>query len=499
MTSPNLYLPEMLPADQVYPLAYGNEEETGLMDNHTGEMGEPNQLAGHLENYLPDELMYFEQYGPLFLQNGGKLYQGGAQFQEIATNIERATPECISPSQLALYIRAGEMLLINTVVNYLVRTSESQPGSLVARIQRRVIDGYGNRKGCHDSIGFSRDSPLAEFNRLPPGVLGHLASRSFVTGAGLATSAGNSYAQKVDGLHKVEGYGYFGSMYRITDINGTPRLEIRCNDVNISEWAVRTRIGSSAISLALNQTPLGSQLVGVSESNAIESARRMNVMLINPDGTLMSTPHLIKAVDMQRAQADLALSRLHLYTEELPIELEMIAREVYEYCDDFKKVLNNQASIDLLADRADWAAKFSRIIKRLNSDVGRGVTRTTTDIYSQAHDLQYDYIRIEAEAGQLRKIDFGPGYRLRDRGHFRSKDITDSELKRAYLDPPSETRAALRGKLIRQYFVAECDWDNIVLHDGHKKFQFELKDVLQNEFNIADKQVLMNIKQSRSE
>ena len=483
-----------LPSDAVYPLVYGNEEETGLLDNFCGQMEEPYQLAEDLEFFIPKGLQFAAAGWLIYLQNGAKIYAGGAGGITEPTNIERATPECRTPAQLATYIRAGELLLIDTVQHFLNVNSQDSTRPLTARIQRRVVDSAGSRKGCHDNFGVDEHSILGKATDLPEQMLAHLATRSFVTGAGYAHQYGPQYAQKIGGLELVRGYGYVGTMYRMAPTEGTPRIEVRCNDINISDWATRVRLGSTAIAIALNQTPLRNKLPGISEHDALIQARQMNVMELNKNGTITKTNELESAVAFQQAQAELLLTDLEKYTDELPSSLSRVAREVIGYCEDFTSVMNNEATIAILADRADWAAKFLGILDRLQADEANGINRDLYDVQAQAGDLQYDYMRLTASSGRPGRVVQGLGYRLRDRGRFRGHTTTVDDLNLAYLQPPRDTRAALRVKLIAYSEVVNCDWHLVTLENEGARETFRFADVRQTELSEYDQNRLKQFK-----
>lgn len=414
------------------------------------------------------------------------------------TNIERATPECATPEQLSVYVRASEQLLIDIVGNYLATESENIPGELRARIQRRVVDSSGSRKACHDSFGVSPESKLGKANHLPPPALAHLATRSFITGAGYVRGSGLRYAQKIGGLRMVNGYGYFGSMYRTTKSEGTPRIEARCSDINISDWATTMRVGGMAIAIALNQTPLADTMVGLFPEEAIWQAKDCNRVNLNRDGSFQSSWEQQFAVDFQQGSAELAMTKLLLHCDEVPPELFKIAKEIYDFCDDYRKVLKGEATIDLLADRADWAAKFATIQRGVVKDRKFGIKRKLTDVISRAADMRYDYIGMSAIDGQLMPISYGTGYKLRERGVFNGKTITAEDVSLALRRPPANTRAALRSSLIRRYNVTNCDWNSVQVVDGDIKHVISFEDVLQTELSDADHAKLADVKQLRS-
>ena len=501
--APNPEILTTIPSKLLFPVAYGNEEETGMMDDISGKMDEPYELAGNLERYVPKELQTaVEGTSLLFLKNGSKIYPGGAAHCSDTTNIERATAECSTPSQLALAVHASELLMVRTVKNYLECVSGEQMSDtrVTARVQRRVVDGQGNRKGCHDNFGIDTGMSL-HADGLPPTFLAHVASRSLITGAGHVTNDGITFAQKIDGLESVARYGYVGSMFRVIQPDGTAplhgstrRLEVRCNDINISQWAIRMRLGGVALALAVAKTPAAKGLFETSYAEVINWAVRMNELRLNPDGTIRASKTLHKALDAQRKIADHGLQYLYRYTDEIPEEMEWTALETLSFCQDFKKVLTNEATIELLADRADWAAKLTHILKRLDRDKNAGKTRELTDVYSRAADLQYDYIGLSAVGGVLDTEVYGLGYRLRDKGHFRAHTKI-ADVEKLYHRAPTTTRAYLRGEILRHYPIVRCDWGEVVVRVGSGHEEFPLPDVDQTEFSKYDRKRLASIKQ----
>ncbi len=136
-----------------FPTVMGVEEETGLMVNHGTVWEDPNILAENIADYMPS--ISFSGVNKLFLQNGGLIYPGGGAGAKGADNIERATPECRRPVEIAAYIQANERLMVDIAANYAKKMSAANNSHTQVRIQRRVVDSQGNRKACHDN--FRRD------------------------------------------------------------------------------------------------------------------------------------------------------------------------------------------------------------------------------------------------------------------------------------------------------------------------------------------------------
>jgi proteasome accessory factor A len=468
-----------------YPKVYGVEEETGLQVDLGDGWVDPNHLAANLRDYIPGDIAFAGIYG-LFLQNGGLLYAGGARGCKDFDNVERATPECASPEEAAVYVQANERLMVEISKTYAARMAEETGRPINVRIQRRVVDSHGNRKGCHDN--FSAVSPL-ELAHEPKrsGIIGHLATRSFVTGAGHVMSSGYRFAQKVNGLQDVLGYDYDGYMYRTIDNHEGiyhdstgDRLEVRCSDINISPWAITMRLGSMGLLLASLETPLAKNIRDISPAgDPIRLAKECNVLPMGHDGTIHPTFHTYLAVDFQERLADMFLDDLQLYTD-LPIEYYKIAAELKRYCEDYRRVIANDAPMAALADRSDMAAKFSRI---LAGNATRHPRKRQQDYMLRARDdLLYDYIGISADVhGGVTQTN-GYGYKLRDRGDF-AQTVPQAQVDTAYLFPPKSTRASIRGRLIKDYETVHADWNKVELRGQDKQVIVPTEHLLQNKLD----------------
>ncbi|HTO03993.1 MAG TPA: proteasome accessory factor PafA2 family protein, partial [Opitutus sp.] len=115
------------------------------------------------------------------------------------------------------------------------------------------------------------------------------------------------------------------------------------------------------------------------------------------------------------------------------------------------------------ADRLDWSAKYRLIeqfreSEKLNAD----------DPWLRSLDLAY-HLLDRAE---------GLFYGLLEGGELRLpyalKEIAVPELR-----PPPTTRAALRGGCIEKFgaVVESAQWDGVVLNDGKRRIELDLRDV----------------------
>ena len=442
-----------------FPAVMGVEEETGLMVNYGSGWQDPTDIAERLGQYLPQDLAHAGQNGRFFLQNGGLVYAGGCRDSTV-DNVERTTPECLFPEQAGVYLQACEDLIVDIARLYVEEMSHKVDGLTKVRIQRRVVDSAGNRKGCHDN--FSVNSP-ADYTKGVKyhALIAHLATRSFMTGAGFVANNGFRHAQKMDGLQNVVGYGNAGYMFRPVgedtrwDDSTGNRLEIRCSDINISPWAVRVRLGGVALLMASLELPLKDEISRILFDTSLpdRSSLALNAVPISLDGIFIFEPtnQSYQPIDFQERLADIYL-KLSDYIE-VPDEYIAIARELKLYCQDYRKVLANEETINLLADRSDMAAKFTIIIDKLRKNPNEGKTATL----AAGLDLFYDYIGVQANPSQEPLVKRGYGYALRDAGRFKYR-VDKRDVQDAYRNPPVGTRAFARGTLIRDNMLAEVDW-----------------------------------------
>jgi len=451
------------------PLVMGNEEETGMIVKIDNQYDEPYGMASNLARYIPQYLLGSHDE---YLTNGFRIYVGGSEDFDGPTNIERATPECILPEDLNKYIRVGELVMDQIVGNYIAEASLENDAEITVRMQRRVVDSLGNRKGCHDNFCIEDDSEIGETLEIIPQLKQFIATRNFITGAGHFTgNDGVFYSQKIDGLVEVNGYGYRGTVGRVVQDIDYMRLEIRCNDINISDWATQIRLGGMGLMLALNELDELEKLDDYADYSSdleyLDRIKKLNVMQLSNEGKISLLNSQIHGLDYQQRVAELALNAIGMHID-LPHNYYRIAKEIYDYCDDFRKVIAGKEDIKLLADRADWAAKFVNIRDGIEYDRDFGITRSFSDIKSQAADLRYDFKEIKGDKDGIGSKKVGYGFKLRDRGKFRF-NINEKLVIAAQSKPPEDTRAKLRAQLLEDINVKDCYWSSVSFRSTNNK------------------------------
>lgn len=481
----------------IFPKAMGHEHETGhTVSSITGEMTENRQIANTFQIYIPDTVDGYNGGGhagqnPVsFLLNGSKVYKGGTNLVEVTT------PECSSPLDLVRYRRAAELLWHDIMRGYAEELSLRRPGMEVqVRSQYRVIDGDRSRKASHLSIGLDN---LDTYPVATEYVLDHMAARSFVTGAGYAAARGMRYAQKVGGLRYELGYAMHGTMYRWAPDDGTTRFEDRCGDLNISDWAVWQHAGSLALALIVARVPgLREQLpVMPRAGDHTELAKHLNPLQLTEDGQVRPNAYGFAAVDFEQSLAEIVMDKLLYYVDEVPTMYYDVASALYKYCEDYRAVVKGEKDSAILADRADWAMKLQGILRNRHRDEAFGIQRSLGDFEMQATDLRYDFKLVKARDGEIIEERQGFGFRSRDKGAL-VQLVRPIDIERAYRHPPSDTRAAIRGDLLRKYEVTVCDWKRMRVGDSERpgKCIVEMPDVTTTELSPEIREQLSTFKQ----
>jgi hypothetical protein len=481
---------------ELFPIAMGSEEETMLQaGTNPLWLEDPQEFVANFEEYIPGSIKYVGN-NRIFLQNGGLMYDGGAMGtndEEMVTpnvNLERATPECATPLELATCTEASERLLVSMLKTYVEhKAAEGEP--VTARVQRRTIDAQGHGRASHDSIESRRPNWLKDFDTNSQALevwLNFLETRSFITGAGYVSASGPKFAQKVQHIKAIDTYGYISSAYRnASEVETGPRIEVRCNDINISPWAIQMRVGGSALLFTMLQTPLVNALSnyiprGQSDVLHLKNFRDYNAVAFDPEGTIQASTHNIRALDLQERIFELADEALGEYIE-LDDHYRRVITEIRYYCEDFRQVLIGKEPFSILADRSDMAAKFFRIFELNRKAESFGIERKLGDIATMATDFRYDNITVATSDSGKARVEYGHGYKLRSKGAFRMTTKPD-EVERAVYYPPKTTRASIRGALIRRGELDDCSW-GWVKHNGIES-RMSLKDVMLQDDNLTD-------------
>lgn len=483
---------------------FGTETEYALFFHTEGQKGlawlNDEALLDHLKGVTPLMLQALQGLGqPVagqFLGNGGRFYidRGG--------HPEYATPECRSLRDLVLHEKAGDGLVQTLVESARALLEQTgRPESL--HIFKNNVDAFGNSYGAHENY-LVAPGVLQRFQALIP----FLVTRQIFAGAGKVTSAAAGtppyqVSQRADFIDRVfsdrtsQVRGIINTRKReITKHDQNLRLHLICGDSNLAEYALRLKLGTTALVLrlleegALDDIPALPQPV-----QAVKKvSRRMDAPL-----SLAGRPGRYTALEVQRQYLEKAQQ---FFSSRKPQPDEVQTLELWAATLEGLAGLTLSWPAGILEeDPADLRRKLDWLLKLWL--LNRTQQRHGFDwLDPRARLLDLKYHDLDAETGLFVHCQ---GLGLADRL------VGDEEISRAWSEPPRDTRARLRGLIIRgaagkEILVSIEDWEKINLstdwqarRNVHRfarpaRLANQLKISLENPFQSEAPEILESVK-----
>ncbi len=375
----------------------------------------------------------------------------GARYYVDHAHPEYSTPECADAHAVVVHDRAGEMILVESM---LAATNVLPPGQEIV-VYKNNSDGKGNSYGCHENYLMDRTTPFGEI--VPHGTA-HLVTRQIFTGAGkvgteMPGRSRNEIAyqltQRADFFE--EEVGLETTLKRpIINTRDEPhadarkyrRLHVITGDANMSEVATFLKVGTTAIVLAMVERGAISRTWAFADPvramQQVSFDLGLDTTLDLADGTRAS------ALDIQEA----LVADAHTYVERYGTDT--IGGDVAE------DILTRwEATLDALrrdpmelADTIDWVAKY-RLLNAYRERDGMG----WDDARLAAMDIQYHDIRPTKSLARRLGL----------------QTIADADdVATAVTDPPDDTRAFFRGECLRRWGgqIVAANWDSLVFDVG---------------------------------
>jgi proteasome accessory factor A len=432
-----------------------------------------------------------------FLANGSRIYG------EVGGKIEHATPECVSPVEVARYDKAGERILARARSYLLARRHDWKITIFKNNVGAVAPDEttWGNHESYTCWIPIERAvSPL----------LGHLVSRAFYAGAGILAyrdgGIGFELSQRarhlihVTGSETTSSRPLFGTRVRKpSDVSpaGWVRAHLICKDSQRSPFGIYLTYGTTALLFHLLNTGrgVGYNLAPVDPMGAVRA--------VSQDPWLKSTI----ALEDGRELTALEIQREYLQG------CERIARrgDLPEWASallrHWRETLDAWTSDPFsLADRLDTACKLkiinhelersgigwtdlneglkilgglrkncsARLVKAVLADEPRSLSPEESAKFSEARAMvrtqRQDCLDLLRFAARLQAVDLsyhelgGLYDTLEAAGKVSGVVIDRADIDRAVAEPPPGARAAYRGNFIREHQKEGwlCDWLHLI-------------------------------------
>lgn len=375
------------------------------------------------------------------LPNGARLYVDHA-------HPEYSAPETTNPWDAVTWDLAGDRVAAAAAASVQGRYADSWPEAI--HLYKNNTDNKSVSYGAHENYLVPRS---INFRHLARDLMPYLATRQVITGAGRAglgatdVRPGFQISQRADFFERE--IGLETTIRRpIVNTRDEPhadperfrRLHVITGDSNLSHTSNLLKVASACAVLTLIEHDA---VPDIHLADPVHAMRRTSHDVELTELLELSDGRRMTALDIQRryAEAALDLADREGWNDE---PSQKIFRIWFEVLDGLgKDVLS-------MADRLDWVAKLALI--RQYED--RGVAISSPKI--QALDLQYADLR-PSKSLYSKLVALG-----------RMKTLIPQEhIDDAAVEPPADTRAFLRGKLLGRWphQIQSAGWDVLTVTD----------------------------------
>ena len=414
--------------------------------DYSGELADPGDRPERVARLTAQEQRWYRG-SSLVLTNGGRLYIDHG-------HPEHCTPEVSTPQEVVRYDVAGDLMMTRALA-HLAQTG-AQPAIAVIK---NNVDGKGAAYGSHENYLVRRDVP---FDVLTAALVPFLVSRAVMCGSGRvgigprSEQAGYQIWQRADYVERVSG-PETTSDRPIVNTRDEPhadparwrRLHVICGDATCAQASTLLKVGATALILwVLERVGLPASWAALRLADPVTACR-----IISRDPDARAT---VPLADGRRLTAvQLQLSYLEVVEEQLSAAAADPAAdpETEQMRALWRGTLQRLADDPWsCADTVEWVAKRV-VLTGLAQRAGVG----WDDPSLAAADLQWGDLRPRRGIAAM----------LTAQGRLRSI-VDPAAATTALTDPPTTTRAWLRGEAIRRLGagVFAASWRSLVLDTG---------------------------------
>ncbi len=439
---------------------FGIESEYGVTCTLRGQRRlSPDEVA----RYLFRRVVSWGRSSNVFLENGARLYL------DVGSHPGYATPECDSLSELIAHDKAGERILEGLVDSAEERLiDEGIRGDVY--LFKNNTDSAGNSYGCHENYLVGRQD---DFQRTIDTLIPFFVSRQIFAGAGkvLHTAQGTVYSIAQRAEHIWEGSSSATTRSRpIINTRDEPhadaeryrRLHVIAGDSNMSEYATYAKVGTTAALLQMLEDDVVFR--DMTLENPIRAIREIAHDRTCRRSVRLANGRELSALDMQWEYLDRTMR--YARTRGFPPEIDR-AIGMWEHL-----LTGLEKDPMTLSREVDWVAKLQLL-----------------DRYGARHDLPLSSPRMSLVDLAYHDVNRERGlYYILERRGLMDRVVTEGQIDAAMTEPPSTTRARLRGEFIKAAKMKKrdftVDWVHLKLND-----QAQRTIVCKDPFRAVDERV----------
>ncbi len=381
----------------------------------------------------------------------------GARYYVDHAHPEYSAPECTDALTAMRYDRAGEEILVRSMV----AAAALLPDGQEVVVYKNNSDGKGNSYGCHENYLMSRQVP---FGQIVVHATTHFVTRQIFTGSGKVGSEAPSQrtdevpfqlTQRADFFE--EEVGLETTLKRpIINTRDEPhadaqkyrRLHVIAGDANMSEVATFLKLGTTSVLLSMIED--GAADEPLSLATPVPAMHQVSRDLGLREPLELLGGRSMTALELQWELFERATAWAESYGLE-SVGGDEVGKQVLSLWEDVLSGLESDPMA--LADRLDWVAKYRLM-----------------DGYRARHGLDWSDARLRAM--DLQYHDLRPSSCLAHRVGLQ-RLTTDEEVRDAVSNPPSGTRAYFRGRCLERFAgsIVAANWDSIVFDTGSSTLQ----------------------------
>jgi proteasome accessory factor A len=395
------------------------------------------------------------------LANGARLYNDHG-------HPEYATPECADLRSLVAHDKAGERIVFDCAQEY------SRRANRAVSIYKNNSDYHGASYGTHESYLLRR---AASWDLVVANLAPFLATRIIYAGAGKVGTEDKNASAKYQLSQRAD---FFSVLQSVDTLANRPlvntrdeahgdarlcrRLHVISGDANRSEYATALRVGATSLVVALIESGWSTPVVLRDPVAAIKQISRDEAyrwQVETDDGSMIS------AIDVQRCYLRAAREL------EIP-NSEWILEEWQETLDAL------EADPFSLYDRVDWVAKkllLDEFVASENLDWTKDA-QTLQSIELAYHDIHPQTSLFDGlvESGAMRVL------------------VSEKEIENARETAPQNTRAALRGALVKRFGenIKAISWGAVLTEENGEKFRLPLPETGREYSRLAERIIAAN-------